>query len=73
MQAMDEDLAERMRRIESNLAHLERLCEQLNQVVLEQGRQLGKLSVQQQRISQTVENTELDRIKSTNPKPPHHQ
>jgi uncharacterized coiled-coil protein SlyX len=45
----------------------------LNQVVLEQAKQLAKLQALQQRISQTVETMEMDRIKATNPKPPHYQ
>jgi uncharacterized coiled-coil protein SlyX len=45
----------------------------LNQVVLEQARQLAKMQAQQQKVSQTVESIELERIKSTNPKPPHYQ
>jgi uncharacterized coiled-coil protein SlyX len=70
---MDNELAERLEKIESHLAHLEHLCEQLNQVVLDQGRQLVKMGAQQQRISRTIENVELERIKSTSSKPPHYQ
>ena len=64
---------ERLEKLESHLAHLEHQYDQLNQVVLEQSRQLMKLQGQQQKISQTVESIELDRIKSTNAKPPHYQ
>ena len=70
---MDKEIAARMEKVESNLAHLEHLVDQLNQVVLEQSKQLSKLQSGQQKISQTVENIELERIKSTNPKPPHYQ
>jgi uncharacterized coiled-coil protein SlyX len=70
---MDKAVAERLEKIESHLAHLEHLCDQLNQVVVEQGRQLSKLQLLQQRVSQTVEAMELDRIKSTNARPPHYQ
>jgi uncharacterized coiled-coil protein SlyX len=70
---MDKQLAERLEKIESHLAHLEHLYDQLNQVVLEQGRTLGRIQIQQQRISRTMEVMELDRIKSTSSKPPHHQ
>jgi uncharacterized coiled-coil protein SlyX len=70
---MDKELAERLEKVESNLAHLEHQYDQLNQVVLEQARELAKLNSVQQRISQTVEGIELDRIKSTNAKPPHYQ
>ena len=62
-----------MARIESSLAHLERQFEELNEVIIEQGRVLKRLMAQQQRIAETVEKEELDRIRSTNPKPPHYQ
>lgn len=70
---MDNELSERLNKVESSLAHLEHQYEQLNQVVTEQARQLTKLQALQQKISQTVEGIELERIKSTNAKPPHYQ
>ncbi len=70
---MDKDLAERLEKLESNLAHLEHLYDQLNQVVLEQSRTLTRLQGAQQKVAQTVESMELERIKATNPKPPHYQ
>ncbi len=70
---MNDEVAERLTRLESTLAHLEHLTEQLNSVVIEQGRQLEQLRKQVQRQSQTLETIELERIKSTNPKPPHYQ
>lgn len=65
-------MSERLERIEAELAHMEHLCEQLNQVVVEQGKALARLNTQVQRLARTVESQELDRIKSTNPKPPHY-
>ena len=70
---MDKDLAERLERLESSAAHLERQYEELNQVVIEQGRVIRKLQAHQHRLSETIESAELDRIKSTNAKPPHYQ
>jgi uncharacterized coiled-coil protein SlyX len=70
---MDHKMAERLSKLESHLAHLERQQEQLNEVVIDQGRRLAKLQSRQQRLAQTIETIELDRIKSTNPKPPHYQ
>ncbi len=70
---MNDDSAARLERIETHLAHLERQFEELNQVVIEQGRALKRLASLQQRLSECVENAELDRIRSTNPKPPHYQ
>jgi uncharacterized coiled-coil protein SlyX len=71
--AMEKELHDRLTKLESHLMHLEHHCDQLNQVVLDQGRQIAKMAAQQQRISETVDNIELDRIKSTNTKPPHYQ
>lgn len=70
---MNDDSSERLERIESNLAHLERQVEELNQIIIEQGRTIRRLTTQQQRLSESVENAELDRIRATNPKPPHYQ
>jgi uncharacterized coiled-coil protein SlyX len=64
---------ERLERVESAITHLEKLCEELNRVVIEQGKVLRRLQARQQQLSETVEQSELDRIKSTNPKPPHYQ
>jgi uncharacterized coiled-coil protein SlyX len=70
---MENAVEERLTRLESHLAHVERLCEQLNEVVVEQGRQLGRALAQLQRVGQTLETIEMDRVKSTNAKPPHYQ
>ena len=70
---MEKELAARLEKLESHLAHLEHQYDQLNQVVLEQSKQLARFQGVQQRISQTVENIELERIKGTNTKPPHYQ
>ena len=69
---MDKDLAGRLERIESHLAHLEHLCDQLNRTVADQSQLLRKLQVQEQKLAQALHTAELDRIKSTNPKPPHY-
>jgi uncharacterized coiled-coil protein SlyX len=70
---MEKELAARLEKLETHLVHLEHQYDQLNQVVLDQARQLSKLQTQQQKFSQTVESIELERIKGTNPKPPHYQ
>ena len=66
-------MSERLEKVESTLAHLERQCEQLNEVVIGQGKLLAKLQSHLQRVGQSMESIELDRIKTTNPKPPHYQ
>ena len=70
---MNSDVDERLERLETAVAHLEKLCEELNRVVIEQGKALRRLQARQQQLSETVEQAELERIKATNPKPPHYQ
>jgi uncharacterized coiled-coil protein SlyX len=70
---MKNALEQRLARIEAHLAHVERQHDQLNEVVIEQGKLLKKLQTQVRRIADSMETEELDRIKSTNPKPPHYQ
>lgn len=70
---MDQETSRRIENIESSIAHLERQYEQLNEVIVEQAGVIKKLLSQQQRMAETVETAEIDRIKSTNAKPPHYQ
>lgn len=64
---------EQLVKLESELACLERQYEQLNKVVVEQGKLLMRLQTQVQRLSQAQETQLLDQIKSNNAKPPHYQ
>ena len=70
---MADKSAQRLEKLEEHIAHLERQVEQLNEVIIEQGKEVSSLKKQLQRQGQTIESIELDRIKSTNPKPPHYQ
>jgi len=70
---MNDEVAERFTRLESAIAHLEHLTAQLNDVVTDQGRQLDQLKKRFERQGQSLETIELERIRSTNPKPPHYQ
>ena len=69
---MDEEMAERLNRMESTIAHLEHLTERLNDVVTEQGRELVQLKKKYLAQAQSLETIELERIRSTNAKPPHY-
>ena len=69
---MAED-SERIQKLESHVAELERQVEQLNEVIIQQTRELDRFKKQLGKLTETVENVELERIKSTNPKPPHYQ
>ncbi len=66
-------IADQIKGLEAHVAHLERQVEQLNEVVVEQARELQRLKTLVRRVSETLETLESDRIKSTSAKPPHYQ
>lgn len=70
---MDESLTARLLKVESALAHLERQHEELNGVVVEQARLIGRLQKEVARASEAMEGQELERIRANNQKPPHYQ
>ncbi|HEY5042494.1 MAG TPA: SlyX family protein [Verrucomicrobiae bacterium] len=70
---MNDETSARLGKIESHLAHLEHQVEQLNAVVIEQGKLLERLKKEVQRQTSAMETLELERIKSNNAKPPHYQ
>ena len=69
---MSDDAEDRLVRLEATFAHLEHQVEQLNGVIIEQGKELEQLKRLVQRQAQALESIELERVKSTNPKPPHY-
>ncbi len=69
---MKDETSQRLERIEASLAHLEHHVEQLNEVIIGQGKELDGLKRQVQRQAATMDSLEMDRIKATNAKPPHH-
>jgi SlyX protein len=70
---MSDDASQRLERLEANVAHLEHQVEQLNGVIIEQGKLVERLKKEVQKQSTMLEAQELERIKANNPKPPHHQ
>ena len=68
---MNDETSQRLERLEANVAHLERQVEQLNEVLIEQGKLVDSLKKQVQRQSAVLETFELERMKANNPKPPH--
>lgn len=70
---MNEEIIQRLECLEAHVAHLERQVEQLDGVVIEQGRCVEQLKKLAQRQASTLENQELERIRCNNPKPPHYQ
>jgi SlyX protein len=71
--AMAKESSDRLDRLESHIAHLEHLVEQLNGVVIEQGKLLDRLKKETQRQSGAMRTLELERIKANAQKPPHYQ
>lgn len=70
---MNDEISQRLQRLEANSAHLEHQVEQLNQVIIEQGKLLERMKKEVQRQSTAMQTLELERIKTNNAKPPHHQ
>ena len=70
---MSDENCQRMDKLESHLAHLEHQVEQLNGVVIEQGKLLDRLKKETQRQSGIMQTLELERINSNVQKPPHYQ
>lgn len=63
----------RLEKLESQLAFLERHYDELNAVVIEQGRALTRVQAELNRASEALQSAELERIRATNAKPPHYQ
>lgn len=70
---MNDEISQRLERLEANAAHLEHQVEELNGVVIEQGKLLERLKKEVQRQTTAMETLELERMKANNPKPPHYQ
>jgi SlyX protein len=70
---MPDENSQRMNRLESHLAHIEHQVEQLNGMVIEQGKLLDRLSKEAQRHSRAMQTLEPERMKSNLQPPPHYQ
>ena len=70
---MNDSTAQHLEKLESALAHLERQYDELNGVVIAQGRLLEKLRAQHEMASHTLQGIELERVKANNAKSPHYQ
>lgn len=64
---------QRIAKLESHITHLEHQHEQLNAVVIEQGRVLARIQRELAKTSDAVQSMEVERIRANNPKPPHYQ
>ena len=70
---MPDENSQRIDKLELHLAYLEHQVEQLNGVVIEQGKLLDRLQKEAQRQSGFMQALELERMKSNVQKPPHYQ
>ena len=70
---MNDDTSTRLDKMESNLAYLEHQVEQLNGVIIAQGKLLERMKKEVSRQSSAMESMELERIKSNVTQPPHYQ
>ncbi len=70
---MPDEQSQRMDKLESHIAHLEHQVEQMNGVLMEQGKLLDRLKKENLRQSEAMQTLELERIKSNLQKPPHYQ
>ncbi|MFM8878517.1 MAG: SlyX family protein [Verrucomicrobiota bacterium] len=66
-----ESLNSRLEQAEAALAHLERNFDELNSVVIAQGRTIARLQKQLETLGETLRGQDLDRIQPHNQKPPH--
>ena len=64
--------SDRITQLEASVAHLERLFDELNTVVVEQGRRLARLEERLEQVAQLFEGGELDRLRQVQEKPPHY-
>ena len=69
--AMD-PMAARVAKLEASHAHLERQCDELNGVVIAQGKLLARLQKRLEQLDTTMQSQELERARDTNQKPPHY-
>ena len=70
---MPDENSQRIDKLESHVAHLEHQVEQLNGVIIDQGKLLDRLKKEVQRQSSILQTLELERMKSNVQKPPHYQ
>lgn len=71
MQESDSELKEQILKLEMSLAHVEKRYDELNEVVIEQGKLIHRLQGQLRRVTESVEREEVERIRANNQKPPH--
>ena len=70
---MTSEEEERFVKIESSLAHLEKMVETLNETVIEQDKTIRRLSQQVEQLTNRLASDDMNAIKENTTKPPHYE
>ena len=62
----------RITALEGHVTHLERQCDELNSVVVEQGKALERLQRKLNHVGDTIDSFENERLHQSKEKPPHY-
>jgi uncharacterized coiled-coil protein SlyX len=67
-----DELAERLARLEASVAHLDRLAEQLNEALIDQGRQLTRLHKRLDQLADAIHARDNESAPPPIERPPHY-
>lgn len=66
-------MSDRIEKLETSLAFLEKQYDELNEVVTSQSKRIARLEAELARASDALQTAELERIRANVQKPPHYQ
>jgi len=69
---MESDNEQRLHKLEADVAHLEHQYDQLNKIVIQQEKQIGRLQAVVERVDSTMRDQEMNQARDNNTKPPHY-
>ena len=70
---MTSEEEERFVKIESSLAHMEKMAETLNETIIEQDKIIRRLSQQVEQLANRLASDDMNAIKENTTKPPHYE
>ena len=70
---MTSEEEERFVKIESSLAHMEKMAETLNETIIEQDKIIRRLSQQVEQLANRLASDDMNAIKENVTKPPHYE
>ena len=70
---MTSEEEERFVKIESSLAHMEKMAETLNETIIEQDKIIRRLSQQVEQLTNRLASDDMNAIKENVTKPPHYE